>query len=520
MNSKFVDIEEALSVIKDNDTIATSGFVQVSNPEALEKALGEKFERENSPKNLTLFYCAGQGDGNNRSINHFAKEGLLKKIIAGHFNMAPKIGELIFNNKIEGYNIPQGALCAMLREYAAKKVGVITHVGLGTFADPRLQGCKINEIAKDDVVELITIDGEEKLFFRNIPLDVALIKGSIADTSGNISMELEAVPTEVTSLAQAVHNNGGKVIVQVNKVVKRGELDPKLVKIPGIYVDYIVEVSEDSLKQQCYDIDYEPELAGNKFIDLKDLKPLTLDAKKIIARRAAMEISRGDVGNLGIGVPELIGSVVAEEGISDWMTLTVEAGPVGGIPQSKNRFGSAINADCILDSPYQFDFYDGGGLDICFLGLGEADRFGNLNVSKFNGRIAGCGGFIDISQNAKKAIFCGTFTAGGLKTEIKDGKLNILQEGKIHKFVRDVEQITFSGKIATENNKYTLYITERAVFKLIDGFVELIEIAPGVDLEKDILAHMDFLPIVSKNLKTMDDRIFKDIVMNLSNDKK
>lgn len=516
MIPKFTNLKEALSIIKDNDVVVTSGFVGCSNPEALEAGLEKRFKETNSPQNLTLFYVAGQGDGNDKSVNHLAHEGLLGTVIAGHFNKAPKLMDLMASNKIKGYNVPQGALAQMLRNVAGKKVGVVTHVGLNTFADPRKEGSKVNEVTTEDIVELINIGGEERLFYKAMNFDIALIKGSFSDERGNISMDLEVVPTEVLSIAQAVHNCGGKVIVQVSKVVKNGSLDPKLVKIPGVCVDYVVEVHEPSLKQQAYDIDYEPELAGNTRIAEKSYNPyIPLNAKKIIARRGAMEIKPGLVGNLGIGIPELVSNIAAEENISDHIVLTVESGPVGGIPQSGPRFGASINADAIIDQPYQFDFYDGGGLDICYLGLAQADSHGNLNVSKFGTRIAGCGGFISISQNSKKVVFCGTFTTKGLKTEIKNGKLNILEEGQVKKFRKDVEQITFSGDYARSVSQPVLYVTERCVFELKKDGLTLIEIAPGVDLQKDILDQMEFEPIIDKNLKFMDPRIFIDKPMGL-----
>ncbi|WP_455258331.1 acyl CoA:acetate/3-ketoacid CoA transferase [Peptoniphilus asaccharolyticus] len=516
MIPKFTNLKEALSIIKDNDVVVTSGFVGCSNPEALEAGLEKRFKETNSPQNLTLFYVAGQGDGNDKSVNHLAHEGLLGTVIAGHFNKAPKLMDLMASNKIKGYNVPQGALAQMLRNVAGKKVGVVTHVGLNTFADPRKEGSKVNEVTTEDIVELINIGGEERLFYKAMNFDIALIKGSFSDERGNISMDLEVVPTEVLSIAQAVHNCGGKVIVQVSKVVKNGSLDPKLVKIPGVCVDYVVEVHEPSLKQQAYDIDYEPELAGNTRIAEKSYNPyIPLNSKKIIARRGAMEIKPGLVGNLGIGIPELVSNIAAEENISDHIVLTVESGPVGGIPQSGPRFGASINADAIIDQPYQFDFYDGGGLDICYLGLAQADSHGNLNVSKFGTRIAGCGGFISISQNSKKVVFCGTFTTKGLKTEIKNGKLNILEEGQVKKFRKDVEQITFSGDYARSVSQPVLYVTERCVFELKKDGLTLIEIAPGVDLQKDILDQMEFEPIIDKNLKFMDPRIFIDKPMGL-----
>lgn len=516
MIPKFVDLKTALEAVKDNDVVVTSGFVGCSNPEGLEWALEDRFLKTNSPKNLTLFYVAGQGDGDCKSVNRFAHEGLLKKIVAAHFNKAPKIMEMMAANKIEGYNIPQGALAQMLRAVAGKKPGVITQVGLRTFADPRVEGSKVNEISKEDVVELININGQERLFYPAMEFNVALIKGSYADERGNVTMEKECVPTEVMSIAQAVHNCGGTVIVQVDKVVKTGSLDPKLVKVPGIYVDYIVEIEEPEFKEQAYGVAYEPELAGEIIVSEGSYDPyIPLNEKKIIARRATMLIEEGSVGNLGIGVPEYVSNICAEEGISDYMVLTVESGPVGGIPQSGIRFGSAVNADAIIDQPYQFDFYEGGGLDICFLGLAQADSHGNLNVSKFGTRIAGCGGFITISQSSKKVVFCGTFTTKGLKIEAKDGKMRILEEGKMKKFVKDVDQISFSGDYARSVSQPVYYITERCVFELKPDGLTLTEIAPGIDLQKDILDQMEFKPLIAKDLKTMDSRIFKDEVMGI-----
>lgn len=517
--AKFVTLEEAVSVVKNGDTVATTGFVQVANPEALEWALGKRFEETKEPRDLTLFYCAGQGDGDCRAVNHFAKEGMLKRVVAGHFNMAPLLRQFISDNKCEAYNVPQGVLCNMVRDIAAKKPGVISHVGLNTFADPRIEGCKINSVTKEDIVELMMINGEEKLFYKTFPLTIAFIKGTYADERGNVTLENEGIPSEATSIAQSVHNCGGKVIVQVEKVVAAGTLDPKLVKVPGIYVDYIVQVDDPSMRQQCYGVDYEPELAGNVYIPLSDIPLKTpLNERKIIARRGAFEIRKGNVGNLGIGVPEVVSEVVSEEGITDWLTLTVEVGPVGGSPQGKNRFGTAINAEAILDQPYQFDFYDGGGLDIAYLGLAQADAKGNLNVSKFGDRVAGCGGFIDISQNSKAVVFCGSFTAGGLKVEVNDGKLNIVQEGKVKKFVNKVQQITFSGEYARKTGQRVFYVTERAVFQMKPEGLTLIEIAPGVDLEKDVLNQMEFKPLIAKDLKLMNERIFRPGPMGIKND--
>lgn len=519
MNPKFVSLNEAVKEIKDNDVVVTSGFVGCANPEGLEVALEQRFLENNSPRNLTLFYTAGQGDGDCKAVNHLSHEGLLGKVIAGHFNKAPKLVNLIVENKIQGYNVPQGALCHMLRDVAGKKIGTFTHVGLNTFADPRIDGGKLNKITTEDIVEVINIKGQERLFYKPIHFDIALIKGSLSDERGNISLEREAATTECISIAQAVHNCGGKVIVQVDKIVENGSLDPKLVKIPGIYVDYVVEVDDPSLKEQVYGIEYEPELCGAVRLSKNSHSELMpMGAKKIIARRAAMEIRKGIVGNLGIGVPEYVSTIAKEEDISDHMVLTVESGLVGGIPQSGIRFGTSINADAVLDQTYQFDFYDGGGLDTVFLGLAQADKDGNLNVSKFGTRIAGCGGFISISQNAKKVVFCGTFTTKGLEIEVSEGKLNILKEGASKKFIDTVEQITFSGNYARKARQPVLYVTERAVFELREEGLTLIEIAPGIDLQNDILDLMNFKPLIAKDLKEMDSRIFKEEIMGIKND--
>ncbi len=511
---KILKAEEAALLVKDNDTICMSGFVSCGLPEALGTALENRFLETGKPKNLTLFYAAGIGNRDGSGADHFAHEEMTKRVIAGHWNMAPKLGQLAMDNKIEAYNLPQGTLCQLYRDIAAHKIGTITHVGLNTFVDPRNQGGKLNEITTENIVEIVNILGEERLFYKAIPLNVCFIRGTYADECGNISLEKEVTPFEVTSMAQAVKNSGGTVIVQVEEVVKSGTLDPKLVKIPHIYVDAVV-VAEKEYHKQCLNNEFDPSLSGQIRVPTNSQSSLKLDAKKVIARRAAMELKENTVVNLGIGVPEYISSVANEEGIGDFMTLTVEAGPVGGIPQGGTRFGGSINADCVLDQPYQFDFYDGGGIDLAFLGLAQADENGNINVSKFGPRIAGCGGFINITQNAKKVFFCGTFTAGGLKTEVADGKLVIKQEGRDKKFIKTVEHITFSGKYAIKTEQPVMYITERAVFELRKDGVYLTEIAPGIDLKTQVIDLMGFEPKIDSNIKIMDSRIFNDDIMGL-----
>lgn len=404
----------------------------------------------------------------------------------------------------------------MYRDIAAHNVGTITNVGLYTFVDPRNEGGKLNERTKEDLVKVIDVDGEEQLLYKSFPINVAFIRGSYADEFGNVTVHREIGPLDVTAMAQACKNSGGKVIVQVEKIVAGGSLDPKLVKIPGIYVDSLVIGSVDD-NMQCLGMPYDGALTGEFRIPVDAIPSIPMDAKKVIARRAAMELPKDAIVNLGTGVPEKIANVAAEEGISDNMCLTVEAGSIAGVPYGGTQFGAAANSMAILEHNVQFDFYQGGGLDIAFLGLAETAPNGDLNVSKFGIRLAGAGGFIDITQNAKKVCYCGTFTAKGLQTECKDGKLVITQEGSKKKFVKEVEQITFSGKYANKVHQPVLYITERAVFELRPEGVTLVEIAPGIDLQTQVLDQMDFKPAVAKDLKVMDERIFRDEKMGLSN---
>ncbi|RDU24025.1 acyl CoA:acetate/3-ketoacid CoA transferase [Anaerosacchariphilus polymeriproducens] len=513
----IITAAEAAEMIQDGMTVTTSGFVASGMPETLTKAIEKRFLETGSPKNLTLFYAAAQGNRDGSGADRFAHEGMLKRVIAGHYNMAPELGKLALENKIEAYNLPQGTLSQLCRDIAGHKLGTLTHVGLNTFADPRIEGGKLNSITTENIVEVVNILGEERLLYKSFPLNMGFLRGTYADEQGNISMDEEIATLEATAVAQAVKNSGGKVIVQVKKVVQNGTLDPKSVKIPGIYVDAVVIADSPENHQQCIGCDFDASMTGEYRIPLSGIRYPSLSPKKIIGRRAAMELTPNTIVNLGIGIPEYISMVANEEGICDYMTLTVEAGPIGGVPQGGAKFGGAVNPEAILDQPTQFDFYDGGGVDLAFLGLAQADKEGNINVSKFGPRIAGCGGFINITQNSKKVFFCGTFTAGGLKTEINDGKLVILQEGKSIKFIDHVEQITFSGKYANKTGQPVMYITERAVFELRDDGVYLTEVAPGIDIQTQIFDLMEFKPKMDGEPKLMDLRIFKDEKMGLNN---
>lgn len=511
----IITAQEAASMVSDNMMVTASGFVASDMPEALTKALEARFLETGSPKNLTLFYAAAQGNRDGSGADHFAHEGMTKRVIGGHWNMVPNLGKLVLENKIEGYNLPQGTLSQLYRDIAGHRIGTITHVGLNTFADPRIEGGKLNSISTDDLVEVVNILGEEKLLYKAFPIDIGFIRGTYADENGNITMEHEVASLEATSIAQAVKNSGGKVIVQVEKVVENGCLDPKLVKVPGIYVDAVVVCEDPKDHEQCVGCEYDGSMTGDFRVPLSSLQYPNLSAKKVIGRRAAMELKENSVVNLGIGIPEYISMVANEEGIGDYMTLTVEAGPIGGVPQGGPKFGGSVNAEAILDQPYQFDFYDGGGVDYAFLGLAQADQDGNINVSKFGPRIAGCGGFVNITQNAKRVFFCGTFTAGGLAVEFENGSLKIVKEGREKKFIDHVEQITFSGAYANKTGQPVLYITERAVFELRADGVYLTEVAPGIDIQTQIIDLMGFVPRMDGQPKLMDARIFKDELMGL-----
>ncbi len=516
MSVKIITAREAVDLIDSDAVVATGGFVGLGVPEEIEMVLEEKFLAEQMPRNLTLVYAAGQGDGKDKGLNHFAHSGLVKRVIGGHWGLAPKLGNLAIANEIEAYNLPQGVISHMFRDIAAKKPGTITHIGLKTFIDPRLEGGKINPRTTEDIVELVEFDGAEYLRYRHFSPDIALLRGSYADESGNISFEDEAVTLESLSIAQATRNSGGKVIVQVKEIVQNGSLDPRFVKIPGIYVDAVVVASSLKYHMQSFGVDYNASFSGSKRAVLNGASEEALSERKIIGRRAAMALRPNVAVNLGIGVPEVIAVVANEEGIGSDMVLTVEAGPIGGVPANGLSFGASANPYVVLDQPYQFDFYDGGGLDLAFLGLAQCDRKGNINVSKFGPKVAGCGGFINITQTSKQVIYCGSFTARGLKVEAADGQLRIVEEGSVKKFIDQVEQITFSGDYANDIAQDVMYITERAVFKLTREGLELIEIAPGIDLEKDILQQMEFQPLISADLKLMDARIFRHEKMGLA----
>lgn len=522
--NKIVSAAEAVRLICDGDTVATGGFVGIGFAENIAVALEQRFlgtdpqSPAGRPRDLTLAYAAGQGDGKERGLNHFGHEGLVARVIGGHWGLEPKLQQLAVTDRIEAYNLPQGVITHLFRDIAAHRPGLITRVGLGTFVDPRHGGGKVNAITKKDLVEVMIIDGEEYLFYRAFPIHVGIIRGTTADPNGNVTMEKEALTLDALAIAMAAHNSGGIVIVQVERIAECGTLNPRQVKIPGILVDCVVVAEKPEYHMQTFNEPYSPAFSGELRVPVSSIPKMELSARKVIARRAALELKVNDVVNLGIGMPEGVANVAVEENIFDLMTLTAEPGVVGGIPAGGLNFGAATNAEAIIDQPYQFDFYDGGGLDLAFLGLAQADAGGNLNVSRFGPHLAGAGGFISISQNAKKVVFVGTFTADHLSVGIADGTVKILKEGESRKFVAAVEQRTFSGVYAFKRAQQVLYITERCVFRLVETGLELIEIAPGIDLERDILGQMDFRPAISPALKKMNARIFHDEPMGMRDD--
>ena len=504
---KVIPVADAVALIRDGDVLATTGYGGNGTPDQLFVALEQRFLAEGRPRDLTLIFAGGQGDGADKGLNHLGHEGLLKRVIGGHYGLIPKIEKLAVDNKIAAYNLPEGVITHLYRDIAAGKPGTLSRVGLRTFVDPRIEGGKINQAPADDIVELVTLDGKETLFYKALPINVAFVRGTTADPDGNVTMEKESLRLENLAMALAARNSGGIVLCQVERIAEAGSLDARRVRIPGILVDCVI-VAEPEHHMQTYGTAYNPAMSGEVRIPLETLPPLPLDEKKVIARRAALELTPNSVVNLGIGLPDAIGRVASEEMIHDLITLTVDPGVIGGVPLGGLDFGAAVNFSATIDHPYEFDFIDGGGLDVAILGFAQCDGRGNVNASRFGDRIAGCGGFINISQSSKKVVFVGTFTTGGLEVSIGDGALTIEKEGRFSKFVATVDQITFSGDLASEEGREVYFVTERCVFRLGPGGLALVEIAPGVDLDGDILAKLPFEPTI-ENPRPMDAALFR-----------
>ncbi len=522
MKNKVCTAAEAVALIPDGATITPTGFIRSMAPEEVINALEASFLETGHPCNLTLLHGASASEhfvGGNAGLNRLAHEGLLTRAFSGFYGHNDRYKEMIREGKIEAYNFPLGMISHLLRAYAGGKNGEMTKIGMKTYVDPRLEGGRWNPNtpATGEWVRVVEFLGEEYLYFTTPKPDVAIIRATTADEFGNLSMEEEALFSLSKVAAMAAKQNGGIVIAQVKYLVQGGSLDSQAVQIPGIFVDKIVVCNDaENCHRQTAGNLYNPIYSGHLKQTSHAVHKMPLDVRKVMARRCAMELMPGAIVNLGTGNPEFVGTVATEEGCQDLMTLTVEAGAVAGSPLPGDDFGATANAWGYLDEDRMFDLYDGGGLDIAFLGLAETDAKGNVNVSKFKGTIMGCGGFIEITQSTHKVVFIGTFTAGGLKVRCEDGKLVILQEGKHIKFRNQIEQITFSGEYANDTHQDITYVTERAVFKLTEDGLMLTEIAPGADLERDVLGQMEFRPLISDDLKQMDACIFKEGPIDLS----
>jgi propionate CoA-transferase len=514
--NKLVSAQEAVGMIQNGWVLGVEGFVGAGTADELCLALEERFLQTGSPTGLTVIHSSGPGDAGMRGLNRVAHKGIFKRAISGHYGLVPQIGKLALENELEAYNLPQGVLTNFYRAVAGRRPGVFTQVGLGTFADPRLEGGKISPKAVEDIVEVIEIAGREWLFMKSFAVDCVFIRGTTADTRGNVTMEREILTVDALAMAMAAKNSGGIVIAQVERMAVPENLNSRNVVVPGILVDYVV-VARPEYHMQTFGTQYRPELCGELRVPLTSMKTLPLDERKVMARRANLELRPYDVINLGIGYPEAVSAIANEENILGYLTMTVEPGIIGGMPLGGLDFGASVNAEAVVSMPDQFDFYDGGGLDLTCLGFAQCDPAGNVNSSKFGPRVAGCGGFIDISQNAKRVLFMGTFTTGGVEIAVENGTVKIIREGKIRKFVKQCDQITFCSRFSESQKQEVFYITERCVFKLKGERLVLIEVAPGIDIRNDILAKMDFEPLM-EDVKPMDSRIFQKLTMKIRNE--
>ena len=507
--SKIITADTAAELIKDGVTVAFGAMGLAGWAEEIGAAVEKRFLETGHPRDLNVVQSCSTGDRKERGITRWGHEGMLRRWMGSHIGFSAGICKLIEENKIEAYNIPQGVVINLWRDIAAGRPGMLTKVGLGTFVDPRVEGGKMNAATTEDIFKVVQFEGEEYMFYKGFPVDVALIRGTTVDENGNLTQDNDGMLMEQLQVAQAAKATGGIVIAQAEYLAKAGSLHPKRVRVPGILVDYIVIATD---KRACWQTEaqyYEPAFSGDIRIPLASIPSLPLNAEKIIARRAAMELIPHAIVNLGVGMAANVATIAAEEGVSGLVTLTTESGVIGGVPAGGLDFGQAYNPEAIIEHNAMFDFYDGGGLDIAFLGLAQSDADGNVNVSKF-GRPMGSGGFVNITQNSKKLVFTGTFTSGGFASEIRDGRLRIIKEGRFIKFLENVEQITFSGKYARLAKKNVVYVTERCVFALRPEGLTLIEIAPGANLERDILAQMAFKPLIAADLKPMPAEIFEE----------
>lgn len=513
---------EAAARLPDGATVATAGFVGVGHAEAITRAVEARFLATGHPRDLSLVYAAGQGDRALRGVNHFGHAGLLKRVIGGHWISAPRLGALVHQNAIEAWNLPQGVIAHLYRAIAGGKPGVVTRIGLHTFVDPRHDGGRLTPRTAQSTIEprvqLLTLGCEEQLFYPSLAIDVALIRATTADERGNLACEHEPFHHDLLAIAQAARNSGGRVIAQVKRIVPAGTLAPNEVRVPGILVDALVIADDPADHTMTFGSDFEAKYrsapASRPPRGAAVAAPLPLDVRKIVQRRALLELMKLDrpIVNLGVGMPAGMGAVAHEEGVDDF-TMTVEAGAVGGTPADGPAFGASAWPEAVIDHAAMFDFYDGGGLDIAFLGLAEFDPLGNVNVSRFGDKVSGVGGFINITQSTQRVVFMGTLTADGLQVATGDGRLRIVQEGRVRKLLPTVGHLSFNGPYVASLGREIVYLTERAVFRLREGRLVLTEIAPGLDLQRDVLDALGAPVAVAPDLVTMDARIFTDAPM-------
>ena len=510
---KLVSAEEAARLIPDGATVIFGGSgAGHAVPQRFIDALAAVYREEGQPRELTTVRVVGMGDFADRGFSQLAIPGLMRRTIGSNIGNEPRLAALVADGQVEAYSFPQGVISQLCRDIAAGRPGLITKVGLNTYVDPRQTGGKQGP-AVEDLVEIIVLSGEEWLLYRSFPIDVAVIRGSTIDEEGNLTLDDEAINGEMLPMAMAAHNSGGIVIAQARRVVPTGGLTPRRVHVPGALIDFGFL---DPDQTQTYSTTYSPYFAGAERMNQpSNTDEIPLDVRKVIARRSLLEFGRGEIANLGFGISQSIGAIAQEEDVADLLVLTVEQGVFGGVPASGNDGGAGFTYQALIDQPYMFDFYDGGGIDIASLSFAEVDHLGNVNVHAFGERLRGPGGFPNISRGAKKVCFVGTLTTGGMKAVIEDGTVEITTEGATERFVDQVREITFSGPEAAERGQEVRYVTERAVFALIEGTVTMIEIAEGLDPETDVIAHMGFRPAVSPNLSTIDPAVFSTGTMGL-----
>lgn len=506
MSEKIVSAEHAVAAIGDRATVAVSGFRWAGSSEKVLKALAARYDQTGGPKALTLVFSSASGDNVSTGLEHLARPGLLGRVIGGFWGATPRIAKLASDGEIEAYNYPQGQIARLYAAIASGQPGLVSKIGLGSYIDPRYGGGRMTPSTTADLLEVVSLRGEEWLLYHAFPIHIALVRGTTADAHGNITMEDEAVTTEALPLAFAAHNSGGLVIAQVKRIAPRGSLHPRAVVIPGHVVNMVVVADDPAVDhRQCVASEFDPTLTGDARMADGPLLPETGTPalRRIIAGRAMQQLRAGDVANLGQGIPSEIAALVRSTALAGRVHFTIESGVNGGIPKPVPDFGIAQEPESILRQDDQFTFYDGGGLDIAFLGFAEIDAKGNVNVSKFGSRVVGCGGFLDIAQPAKRLVFCGGFTAGATDVVVEGGQLRIMRQGAGKKFVRTLQQVTFNAARARQQDQSVFLVTERCVFDVAPEGLRVIEVAPGIDLERDVIAHMEFRPIVAGTLRPM-----------------